>query len=343
MNLLFNIVYTPGTVRYLTLFVHSMLKWSDCAFRLVANGCLPPERTYLRRFCEQSDRLTFWTIPAKGALPHDAALNYLQGLTDADHFCFMDSDILAVDAFMPPVVSGLTTHAAVFSGETLWLNKTDATMPAAFRIMSGLHHFSDSGMCLGSSYFAVYDNRILTDFIQDTGIGFDTFRWSEIPGAYQDQLQDMGLKKDSYDTGKVLNLLLQHRGHACLHSDIPELCHLGGVSFVPSYETAVRSRKSRLADRFAVGPLKTGWTAYRRKSAYKAYEHLPAAEYKAVVSQRRDRRDPVRRYFFQLLRALFEDKSPPERPVLGDAEIDGRIEQATMQINALYQEYGQRL
>ena len=36
MPLTFNVIYTPGSVRYLSFFVWSLLRWSDASFRLVS-------------------------------------------------------------------------------------------------------------------------------------------------------------------------------------------------------------------------------------------------------------------------------------------------------------------
>ena len=58
-ELQFNIIYTPYTARYLSMFVPSLLEWMDCRFRIVANGCLPDEVEALRALCETSERLEF--------------------------------------------------------------------------------------------------------------------------------------------------------------------------------------------------------------------------------------------------------------------------------------------
>ena len=116
MGFEFNIIFTPGTVKYLSLFLWSLLKWSDCSFRLVSNGCLPPERRYLKKLSRQNPRLEFWAIPTQNSKPHGLALNYLHAMTHSKHFCFMDSDIFATGDFIGPLARHQDQYAGIFSG-----------------------------------------------------------------------------------------------------------------------------------------------------------------------------------------------------------------------------------
>ncbi len=342
MSLKFNIIYTPGTVRYLSVFVSSLLKWSACSFRLVSNGCPHPERRYLQQLCADHQRLEYWTIPCNGTVDHGTALNYLQAMTTEDHFCFMDSDIFATGEFLADFQPHLERVAGVFAGAPIWLKAGDETLPASFRIMSGLHGRMEDGTCLGSSFFAIYDNHAITRFLQSTGVGFSAYKWSEIPVHLQQQLAARGWKKDSYDTAKVLNLLLQIQGHQLEFHENPAICHIGGVSFLPFHDAKPIALKGRLISGLAGGRLKSLFAPlvakWRSRIAYKNIPGLSEQERQTIVAQRMAQRDPARRYFFDLLSALVADGPLPEIPTIGVAEIDQRIKLATEQMQALFAE-----
>ena len=68
-ELQFNVIYTPGTVRYLTPFIASLLRWSDCRYRLVANGCSDDEVKLLSAVADLDDRLELLVMPEKRMVP----------------------------------------------------------------------------------------------------------------------------------------------------------------------------------------------------------------------------------------------------------------------------------
>ena len=347
MSLEFNIIYTPGTVKYLSFFVWSLLKWSDCCFRLVSNGCFPAERRYLQALCRQDERLECWTMPTKSSLPHGQVLNYLQAMSRADYFCFMDSDIFATGDFLADITAHLASHTGVFSGMPIWVKEEEEVMPHAFRQMVGTFNRTDRGVCLGSTYVALYDNHALTDVMQSTGIGFEEYHWHEIPEAIQEALMSLGLHKDSYDTGKVLNLLLLSEGAELLNLDSPALCHIGGTSFQVRYDNQRQSIKGRLLNRLMNSKLGSPLKALRERrtlaSYQKRYQDAPEAEFNLNVRQRSQHRNPVRQYLLRLLNALFQDAPAPPPPVTGDEEIDGKLLEAKKQLLLLFEEYRDRL
>ena len=347
MRFKFNIIYTPGTVKYLSFFVWSLLKWSDCSFRLVSNGCLPAERRYLQTLCRQDERLAFWSIPTKSSLPHGQVLNYLQAMSRSDYFCFMDSDIFATGDFLAGITPNLASHTGVFSGTPIWVKEEEEVMPHAFRHMVGTFNRTDRGVCLGSTYVALYDNHALTELMQSTGIGFEEYRWHEIPEEVQEPLMSLGLDKDLYDTGKVLNLLLLSQGAELLYLDSPALCHIGGTSFQVGYDNQPQSIKGRIINRLMNSKIGSPLKAVRQRrtmaSYQKRYQDAPEAEYHLNVRQRRQHRDPVRQYFLRLLNALFQHAPVPHPPVTGEEEIDRKLLEAKKQLILLFAEYRDKL
>ena len=342
MSLTFNIVYTPGTVAYLSFFVHSLLKWSNCRFRLVSNGCLLPERRLLQQLCRQQDRLEYFTVPTNGMADHGTVLNYLQTMTTEDYFCFMDSDLFATGNFVGEFLPYLDDNVAVFSGTPVWMTFAQGILPAAFQTVSGVHHQTDDGICLGSTYFAIYDNRVLTDCMQSTGIGFQSYQWAEVPREFQQTFTASGLQKQNYDTAKVLNLVLQQQGRALRYTESARLCHIGGFSFLRKPEPASESLKSRAMSQLLRSPIHNAISTlqkkWRSKMAWRDIDGMSESERQALIVQRLNQRDPTRRYFRDLLTALIARQPLPDRPTIGNTQLDAGIATATENIRTLYED-----
>ncbi|MCK4796966.1 MAG: hypothetical protein KAT05_06265, partial [Spirochaetes bacterium] len=93
MNLRFNIIYSPGDVLYSRLFLLSLLKWSECSFRVVNNGCTGKEKEMIINLCDNYSRLEYYELSSDNIFEHGAALSHLQTIEESDYFCFMDPDI----------------------------------------------------------------------------------------------------------------------------------------------------------------------------------------------------------------------------------------------------------
>jgi hypothetical protein len=199
-------------------------------FRLVSNGCRPEERDLLKAICNKDTRLEFLDLPTQGVMPHGEALTWLQQLEDAAYFCYMDTDIFARGDFWAEFAPLLGEYDALFSAPPLWCPAHGRRMTPDWRWMCGQHAESSTGLCLGSSFFGIYDNQVLSTFIHETGITFQPYDWGQLPRWVQTELERFGLKMDFYDTGKVLNILLQSRGHKLLFRDTELLCHVGGMA-----------------------------------------------------------------------------------------------------------------
>jgi hypothetical protein len=335
-NLKFNIVCIPGAAQYVPLFALSLRKWSDCSFRLVANGCSLEETRLLQKFCAKAPRFEFLALPVKTTLPHGQALSYLQSQERSDTFCFMDSDILATEEFLGELAPCLGQYAGVFSGSPVWLKDEEKVIPAAFQEMAGRYSRTDENICLGSSYFAMYDNRALTQAIRSTGIGFNRYEWADIPAAYQDRLAQMGLRKAGYDTGKLLNLLLLNQGERLLFKESLALQHIGGISSVaadyssPAFQVRVFFSQLAPFKRLPM-PRLGSWNT-----------GVSTAELLAMREIRR-KKTKTCRYVGKLLRALFQERPLPARPNFDDPQINERIERLTAHVIALYREFREQL
>ena len=342
MELKFNIIYTTGTVTYLRLFAFSLLKWSDCSFRLVANGCSPEEKRLLKEFCRGNPRLEFLAIPNKTMMRHGQALSYLQKLERSETFCFMDSDILVTGDFMNEFTPYLGQYTGIFSGSPLWcLDEEQILLEIGSRVASGWQNRTDTGLCLGSSYFAIYDNRILTQFIQSTGIDFRIYRWQDIPVQWHSRIAELGLKKLGYDTGKVLNILLLAQGERLCFVESSTIQHIGGISTYAADESgSLHKRFFRKFNRSAKLAYRRAKRKCKNRIMQVAETQVPKTQNIGLIARRWK---PTGRYFTQVLQALFEDRSLPAKTDIDESEIEERIELAAANIEALYEEFRDQL
>ena len=210
--LTFHIIYTPDTVRLLSFFAKSLLYYSDCKFCLVSNACKDYEKAILRQMCEEEERLSFIDLPTAKMWLHGKALNYLFRQNKSDYFCFMDSDIFATGAFMPQFEQLIQKNAGVFSCSSLWMRDEDKTVPDNYSKLSGRYNRTPRGICLGSSYFAIYNKKKIKGLLSKSEIDLNKFYWNQIMPEHQQEIVLLGLKRNYYDTCRVFNLLLLNRG-----------------------------------------------------------------------------------------------------------------------------------
>ncbi|MFH0945930.1 MAG: hypothetical protein V2A76_12085 [Planctomycetota bacterium] len=232
MQLTFNVIYTPGTVRSLRYFVPTLTRWTDCRFRLVANGCSEQEQQQLERLAGTNDQLEYYQFPSKKIQNHGIVVSHLLGLDSSEFFAFMDSDIFAVGDFAAEMAPYLEEHAAFFSGRPIWSNAADQVAAPGVRFC-GPHNRSEGGVCVGSTYFAVYHRRPLERLIDEEGVTFEkVISFEDVPERCRAPLEQMGCRTDTYEVGKLINLLLQVRGERIQYLDLASIRHVGGLSLL---------------------------------------------------------------------------------------------------------------
>lgn len=322
-DLTFNVIYTPGTVRYLRLFIFSLLQWSDCSYRLVSNGCSREEAGLLEILCSQNSRVAFYSLSSDKVLTHAEALSSLQRLENSDYFCFIDSDVLAVGDFLSPLQTHLGQNPGVFSGDVLWSARRDRIIRRDSKKIRGIHSHTEDGLCLGSTFTGIYDNKKLTQFIDSEGISFDRYpKRNKIPADIRSRLLQEGFKNaDSFDTGKALNILIQSKGERILFTDSPALIHIGGLSenlgqmaphaFKRTPSSSLHHRLKRLERRIL------NWKDFR---SYKI-------------------RDAICEHFIDLFACLFENRPFLWRLALRNEEVMKKVHHATEKVMELYAEY----
>lgn len=337
----FNILFVPGAVRQLLPFTSSLLQHSDdCRFRLVSNGCTAEEDVALKHLAESSPRFDFYRLPWTDVRPHGEALNKVHGLENSDFFAFLDSDILATGPFLADFEARLTRGAALFSCPPVWSLPGDRRLPDGFRRLPGACHELHDGFTVGTTYFAIYDNRILSECMSRTGIRFDQYQWNELPESTQSEFQSHGLERDRYDTGKVLNMLLALHSGDLHYVDSPHLNHIGGMSarLLRPHRRPVRSRILR--NRIARSIVRRNRPLLAKLGLVTSGRMISDEEV-AFHHKHLGRRNHVCRHLWRLINALASGEPFDEQFSHDDPELAFRIQTAESAIRACYADWTQ--
>jgi hypothetical protein len=226
----FNIVWTGGTFRYLRYFVSSLLANSDARFRFLLNGCTPESTAMMRRFAEHHAGRVVGVVETSATMEaHGIALDAAyHEFDDGDFFCFVDPDILATGPFVGAFAERLSGSCdAVSSGRGVWA-ETDV-VPVGHKGVNGEYFFSSTGYVFGSPHFAMYRRSPLDATRQRWGIRFAS-AGPDLSDAAKEQLARAGHDYIVYDTGKIVNILLQEDGGTLCHFEHPSVMHIGGMS-----------------------------------------------------------------------------------------------------------------
>lgn len=299
----FHVLFVPGAVRDLRLFIPSLAAWGrGCRFRLVSNGCSASEEQRLIRLASLSESFEFCRLPGRRAWEHGEALTYLQRQETGRYFAFLDSDIFATGDFLGDLSSRAGDVDALFSCPPLWSNEHLSTVPRGYRMASGVYRQMHDGFCLGGSYFAIYDNDLLTECLRQYGIDLRVYLWEDVPAPVRRRVADAGRAMTLYDTAKLTNVLLNLDGYGCRFLTTTHLNHVGGVSCV-----ALTRRRN------LYGLVARGWSTVlprigRKLAAwlglYNGWRERVSADEAAWEDARHDRRRAVCARIYRLLQAL---------------------------------------
>ncbi|MGI9292140.1 MAG: hypothetical protein ACR2QG_12805 [Gammaproteobacteria bacterium] len=336
-DLKFNIIYTPGMVRYLSPFVKSMLDWCDCSLRLISNGCSEDEVKQLQRICDYFDRLELLVMPQQEMIPHGDMLEYMQTLDESDYYCFMDSDVIATGPFMDDFRDDLNTSEVFSSGLPLWGVEKDFRIPPYFKSLHGIHAHSGD-MTVACDYFVIYNNKAFQETLDATGMGMKLIGWDNIPPDQQKMLQDLGQEFGDYDTGKVFTLLMAARGARIKFRESKMLKHIGGFATVGEHKGKMLHSRNRLDQLAYHSPRFLGrfiirladiWSARKQSTDYHTRRE------NINLASRNRKRIITARYFYLLLVGLMDDKPTPEPPLLGDAGAERRVREVSEDLRRL--------
>ncbi len=350
-NLQFNIIYTPKTVAYLAPLVQSLLRHTNCRYRLVANACPADERAELQRLAATDDRLEYLLASEHEMLEHGKVLDWLHDQCSDEYFCFMDSDIVATRSYMEQLGAYIEQCDVFSSGHPLWYAPEDVILPANFRRWQGSYYTSTDGKTLGFTYFAVYRNALLTRVRNRWNVGFAYAYWDQQPPEIKQTLNRIGLRKIDYDTGKLLMGLMLAEGARFSAGELQGMQHLGGVSARAGDEPVFmyRGRLDKAACRLFGGALAAplfrladAWYGWRRPSpglTAAQTRELPFKERRVMQSRARKRINTAR-YFTAYLHHLLHGTPEPAVPRLGYAPAEQRIRAAGKPLRDLYTSLG---
>jgi len=318
----FNIIYTPGSLIYLDFFVWSLLEYSEHTFQLVSNGCDIEEVNKLERMASRSDRLQFFRFPTPKMLPHGTVLNLLQQVNKDSYFCFLDSDIFA-SAALPNFKDLIDTNdlAGLFSGMPIWVSEENRVTKSDYNMLFGTNNTIEGSGSIGNSYFAMYRNYDLSLIRTKYGVTFGKIFWEQLPAEIRAILEASNLKRNMYDTGKIINALMVAENMKLENIDVDALCHLGGFSIAVNIKkkSATQSGKSVLA-------------------SLRSLCHQ--GEYELKQKMKEQLKQPIRQYFFQLHDAVVNDLPIPDPPDLSNKEIKNKLSKAKTDYIELYLKYG---
>jgi hypothetical protein len=264
---------------------------------------------------------------------HGEVLTHLQARCREEYFCFMDSDIFAT-ALLPDLGNIIKSKnlTGLFSAMPLWVKKSEYIFKYNFKGMLGTFNQMEDSTCIGSTYFAIYKNEDLNQIIQYYGVCFDECGRLTLPIDIQNELQKLGYHQTSFDTGKVINLLLNKHSFLLKNIEIPELCHIGGTSYETTYQSQAISKKQHLKEWLLKSPLKPILSKYieerKEKSLKERYKNAPKEEYEINYSQRGLHRNITLQHFLNLFLALRDNQPLPIAPIFKDVEITQKVKQA---------------
>ena len=307
-DFVFNVVLTASVFPYLRYFVASQLRHSDARFRFVANGCPPSQVGLMEQFAAaHADRVIEVFVSSASMEAHGTALDaVLHARDDGEFFCFADPDILAEGPYVRPFSDALDDgFAGVTSGKGVWTD--DVVVPAGHPGVPGECFYSQDGYLFGSPHFAMYRSDPLRETIARWGAGFGSAGGDLGPDA-KDALVAAGHDYWIYDTGKIVNIMLQEDGNRLCHFEHPALLHIGGVSH------------------YLCPPPGHGEP--------KAADEAPDVKWPWPTA-----RLEVSRYTASLLRALSDGEPLPAAPTGLDEDLAGRLDRVRRAVRDLVRTY----
>jgi hypothetical protein len=305
----FNIVVTGRVFWHLQFFVCSLLHNSGARFRLVANGCTAETLVLLDDYARAHPGrvVEVMEVSPDAMVAHGVALDAVRRQRDdGELFCLVDPDIKARGPFLAPYLELLRTHSAVTSGRQVWVE--DHVVPDTHLGLGldGRHFFHPDGFVYGCPHLAMYRRAHLDETCARWGVGLGS-AGPELAEATRDRLASAGHLYRVYDTGKIVNILLQLDGRTLRHVDPDELIHIGGMSHFLSPPDAAQG-----------GEVETpSWAVYHGMEARLA----------------------VTRYTAALLRSLVEETGRPCLPPGLDGALEQRLRFVTDEIVDLVEQY----
>ncbi|MBP1464226.1 glycosyltransferase [Candidatus Chloroploca sp. M-50] len=276
----------------------------------------------LRTRCAGEPRLRWRSLPWPCKVEHGQALNFLFTASNEPYFCFMDSDILATGDFMAELLPAMSGAAGLFSAWPITIKAEERMLSDVCSFIGGRHSHTTAGLCLGGSYFAMYERAALAQALAAAPDGFNRGYWAQLPQRTRQFLRKIGQERRFYDTGRVLNLCLQRQGGALRVHDTTALLHLGSYSIYAGSAQHTVPRWKRLAQ----AVLRRVRNRLNGQTYRDAVLHQVAQD--PVQRSVDQRRQQLAAYFARVADALAADEALTLPPALLDVEIEDQVARA---------------
>lgn len=308
-DVVFNVVWTGTVFPYLQYFVASQIARSRARFRFVGNGCPPDQLELMEAFAARHPGrvVEVLDVSSQDMIAHGVALDRVRAQRDdGPLFGLIDPDIKANAPFVADLLRLLGDGAAVTSGREVWSEHN--VVPDMHPGVAGEFFYDRNGFVFGSPHLAVYRRDALEDTCTRWEVGFGSAGPDLRPDA-RALLDAHGHTYIVFDTGKIVNILLQLDGHPLVHEELDQLVHIGGLShylYPPGWRTT------------ETGEVEPDWTAWETMSV----------------------RHEVARYTARTLRALADgDDAPPVPPDL-EPDVAARLARVHREVTDLMERYG---
>lgn len=243
----FNVVWTGGSFGYLQYFVASQLAWTRARFRFVVNACAPSQIEEMQRAAaRRPDRIAEVLVVSDELIGHGLALDAVRRRRDdGPVFAAIDPDIKANGPFVGDLLALLDGDVvAVSSATEVW--SADNVVPEGHWGVAGEHFYDRDGFTFGGPHLVLYRRDALDATCDRWGVTLGS-AGPEIPDEARARLEEVGRGFKVFDTGKIVNVLLQADGGRVVQHELDQLVHIGGMShyFEPSGQVVADDGSTR--------------------------------------------------------------------------------------------------
>jgi hypothetical protein len=175
-------------------------------------------------------------------------------------FAAIDPDIKANAPFVDDLLALLTGDVvAVSSATVVW--STSNVVPEGSWGVGGEYVYDRDGYTFGGPHLVLYRRDALDATCDRWGVTLGS-AGPELPAPTRARLEEVGRSFTVYDTGKIVNALLQADGGRVVQHELDQVVHIGGMShyFEPSNQVVAEdgttrpqwARHENVRDRFVV-------------------------------------------------------------------------------------------
>jgi hypothetical protein len=334
--LTFNVVFVPGTTERLLPFTLSLLQQSEGArFRLVDNGGRASDERLLRAAAERFERFTYFRTPGDRPIEHGAALNAAYHAFEEPNFAMIDSDVCSSGEFLSELVPLPDGCVARFSASPVWARDSDTVAAPGCTWIGARQRALHTGTVVGNTYCAVYERAALEAVWMRAPLGFQVQDRYMLSSDVRRDLAAKGWSFTTFDTSRLLNLLLLLEGGRLENREISNLHHVGGFSGVER-RRVTESPQELLARMLKI--IKGGKQA-RSRRIWDGFRHrvfMRRSRRRPQHREMNERRRLVSMHLSEVLRALSSGDSVPSYPATESSQVDTKLDALQRTLEGMY-------